>query len=138
MATTPDSFDFELTDFDEARQALEEPPAGVREMANLTPGYWEARRRKILPSDKALTGAAIDWLISLPSEIRPKALCDRFPRIVNQLALWWDDRTLATDALKHLLSDERGGRKGFAQEVADELNRLLDHAMEPQASRPRG
>lgn len=136
MATTPESFEFELTDFDEARHALDEPPAGVREIANLTPGYWEARRRKTLPSDRALTGVAIDWLIALPSDVRPKALSDKFPRIVNQLAQWWSDRALAIEALKHLLADERGGRKGFAQEVADELSRLLDYALETPANSP--
>jgi hypothetical protein len=132
MGPPRDSFDFQLTDFDQARQALDELPAGVGKVATLEPGYWEARRRKTLPSDKALTGATIDWLLALPNGVGPRHLCDRFPRIANQLAAYWSDRAHAIDALKYLLTDERGGRRGFGQEVEAELQRLLQHALEQQ------
>jgi hypothetical protein len=137
MVDTPsDSFDFELTDFDKAREALDEPPPGIREVEHQKPGYWEARRRRTLPSDKALTGLAIDWLIALPTDIRPKAMCDKFPRIVNQIAQWWGDRERTAEALKCLLADERGGRQGFPPDVTAELNRLLNHALRPPVNRP--
>jgi len=134
MGPPRDTLDFQLTDFDQARQALDELPAGVGRAATLEPGYWEARRRKTLPSDKALTGATIDWLLALPSDVRPKDLCDRFPRVANQIAAYWSDRAQAIDALKHLLTDERGKRRGFGQEVEAELQRLLQHALEQQVN----
>ncbi len=134
MGKPPDSFDFELTDFDQARQALDELPPGVGEVACKEPGYWEARRRKSLPSDRALTGAAIDWLLALPGDVRPRLICDKFPRIVNQIATYWNDRAQAADALKYLLVDERGGRRGFGAEVEAELQRLLQHALQQPAN----
>ena len=140
MSRPLDSFEFELTDFDQARRALEELPPGVGGIATLTPGYWEARRRKATPSDKALAGIAIDWLLALPSDVRPKALCDRFPRIANKIAAHWGDHAGAAAALQYLLTDERGGRRGFGLEVEVELRRLLRHALEQSANRsaPRG
>lgn len=135
MNKPPDSFEFELTDFDQARQALDELPPGVGEVACLAPGYWEGRRRKTVPSDRALTGFAIDWLIALPGDVRPKVLCDKFPRLVNQIAACWSERMHAVDALKNLLTDDRGGRRGFGAEVEVELQRLLQHALDPAADR---
>lgn len=136
MSKPPDSFDFQLTDFDEARRALDELPPGVGEAACLEPGYWEARRRKTMPTDRALTGSAIDWLLALPSDVRPKIMCDKFPRIVNQIATYWNERAYAAEALKYLLIDERGGRRGFGQEVDAELHRLLDHALKQLPNPP--
>src|SRR5262249_48319981 len=130
VATPPDSFEFELTDFDAARQALDELPPGVLELAHAAPGYWEARRRKTLASDKALTGLAIDWLIALPSDVRPKVTCEKFPRIVNQIAERWNDRARTAAALGCLLTDERGGRRGFSGDVEAELERLRQHALQ--------
>jgi hypothetical protein len=136
MSKPQDSFDFELTDFDEARRALEALPPGVGEAACFAPGYWEARRRKTLPSDKALTGGAIDWLLALPDDVRPKIMCDKFPRIVNQIAVHWKDRALAVDAVKYLLTDQRGGRRGFGAEVEAELHRLEEYAVKRLAAWP--
>ena len=134
MSKLPDSFEFELTDIDQARRALEELPPGVGGAATLASGYWEARRRQTIPSDKALAGTTIDWLLALPSDVRPKALCDRFPRIANKIAMHWGDHARATAALKYLLTDERGGRRGFGLEVEAELRRLLRHALAQPAN----
>lgn len=135
MALPADSFEFELTDFGSARQALDEPPPGVKEAVNLMPGYWEARRRKPVPSDRALTGFAIEWLLSLPSEIRPKAVCDKYPRIVNQMAERWGNHDRMADALMKLLDDdERGNRQGFPEDVAVELRCLLEHVVQQAAT----
>jgi len=125
----PDSFEFELTDFDDARRALEELPPGVGGTASLAPGYWEGRRRKTAPGDMALKGFAIEWLLALPGDVRPKLMCDRFPRIVNQIAECWPDRAQTATGLRNLLADERGGRRGFGVEVQAEIARLLQHAL---------
>ena len=129
MGKPPDSFEFQLTDFDEARQALDELPPGVGEAASLAPGYWQTRRRTPTATDRALAGFAIDWLLALPGDVRPTVLCDRFPRIVNQIAVHWPDRAQAADALNYLLTDARGGRRGFGIEIEAELRRLLRHAL---------
>ena len=65
------TIDFELTDFEDARHVLDDLPPGVAEAKHLLPGYWEQQRRKSVPTDRALTGAAMDWVIRLPPALRP-------------------------------------------------------------------
>jgi hypothetical protein len=128
-----DSLDFEITDFDEARRALDELPAGLTAMQQRTPGYWEQRRRGMLPSDRALTGMAMDWVVSLPPTIRPHTTCEQFPRVANAIAESWADAPLCTRVLDHMLHDYRGGRRGFPATVQAELSTLMQH----QQARPR-
>lgn len=131
--TTTDStdfggFDFAPTDFADARRALDELPAGVTTARTLEPGYWDRMRRPSQPSDRALSGEAIQWVLSLPLQMRPKALVDRFPRIANRLAACWS-RPADREALLHdLLVDRRGRRRGFPAEVTAELEVLCVHA----------
>src|SRR5262245_33775606 len=131
----PGAIEFELTDFDHARRVLDELPPGVREVSYLAPGYWEERRRKPLASDRALTGPTIDWLIALPAVMRPKTLCEKFPRIVNHIAETWEDHARTADALGRLLVDERGGRHGFPPEIQNEIRRLQLYAQQLAAGR---
>jgi hypothetical protein len=128
-----DSLDFEITDFDEARRALDELPAGLTAMQQTTPGYWAQRRRGVLPSDRALTGTAMDWVVSLPPTIRPHTTCEQFPRVANAIAESWEDVPLCTRVLDHMLHDYRGGRRGFPATVQVELSTLMNH----QQARPR-
>lgn len=118
------SIEFELTDLSDARHALDDLPAGVRERKQLEPGFWEQRRRKPEPTDRALTGAAIDWLIKLPADVRPRALSEQFPRVANVLAQAWYDGAQGDALLRRLLVDDRGGRRGFPAQVEAELRRL--------------
>jgi hypothetical protein len=121
--------DFELTDLDDARLALEELPEGVGKFPALAAGYWEARRRRPLPSDRALQGSTIEWLLALPQSLQPRLLCDRYPRAANALAAAWASKDRAA-ALDNLLVDRRGNRRGFPPEVRSELLALryaLDH-----------
>lgn len=122
-----DALDFELVDFDEARRALEELPAGITQCSRLDPGYWQRIRRPMQPSDKAMTGSAMGWVIHLPPHLRPNLLCHNFPRVANLLATAWADKAARTALLKGLLEDRRGGgRTGFAQPIQKELRALLD------------
>lgn len=128
-ATDPGMIDFELTDLDDARLALEELPEGVGKFPALAAGYWEARRRRPLPSDRALQGSTIEWLLALPQSLQPRLLCDRYPRAANALAAAWASKDRAA-ALDNLLVDRRGNRRGFPPEVRSELLALryaLDH-----------
>ena len=120
----PGSIDFELTDFDTARHALDELPAGVEEVQHLRPGYWESRRRTPVASDRALTGETIDWVISLPPQLRPTHLCETFPRIANLMASVWADQRRCDALFASLLTDTRGSRHGFPASVEQEVQRL--------------
>jgi hypothetical protein len=120
----PMSLDFEPTDFASARAALDELPAGVGRLHAVQHGYWEARRRPAQPADRALAGATIDWLLSLPPPLRPRRLGERFPRLANALAQNWRDPVLRTALIDELLIDRRGGRQGFPPEVRGELEAL--------------
>ncbi len=116
------AIEFELIDLTVARKSLDELPPGIEERKFLESGYWEKRRRRQLPSDRALTGVAIDWLLSLPEPVRPQRLCQAFPRVANTLAETWSDRSLATMTVEHLLNDDRGGsRRGFPDDVKPDL-----------------
>jgi hypothetical protein len=119
--------DFEPTDFEDARRALDELPAGVTTAKTLEPGYWDRQRRPTLPSDRALSGQTIQWLLALPLEMRPKALVDQFPRIANRLADAWPRPVELEALLQELLIDRRGRRRGFPPEVAAELEALCAH-----------
>lgn len=120
------SIEFEFTDLAAARKEVE-LPAAVAALERLLPGNWEEQRRPAAPSDRALTGAAIDWLLSLPASARPKALGEQFPRIANHLAQHWSDLGTTQLVLMRLLADERGGRKGFSLQIEQEIGRLAAH-----------
>jgi hypothetical protein len=122
-----DALDFEITDFDEARRSLDELPAGLLAVQTSAPGYWQHRRRGMLPSDRALTGAAMDWIVALPPTIRPHTTCEQFPRVANAIAESWEDVPLCTRVLDHMLHDYRGGRRGFPATVQAELSTLMQH-----------
>jgi hypothetical protein len=123
----PGSIEFEPTDFGDARRALDELPAGIAEVQRLRAGDWEAQRRKSLPTDRALTGAAMDWVIGLPQPLRPRTTCELFPRVVNLLAESWGDARYSVQVIDHMVNDYRGGRRGFPAPVLAELNALYEY-----------
>ena len=118
------SIDFELTDFTDARHTLDQPPEGLIEAQRLAPDYWVQRRRALLPSDRALTGHTMEWVMRLPSELRPIQLCERFPRVANSIALASTDSVQEQRVLTSLLTDRRGKRRGFPADVQLELERI--------------
>lgn len=126
-AAPPGSIDFELTDLQSAREALDELPAGVGKTAALQPGYWLSRRRKPTAADRALTGDAISWLVALPPSQRPRALCERYPRLANVIAAAWPRDGERQAVMQDLLRDNRGGRKGLPSDVRAEIQTLLRH-----------
>jgi hypothetical protein len=126
-----DTIAFEATDLAEARRSLDELPAGVAQLAKYEPNYWEQRRRRPTTEDRALTGVAIEWLLLLPPEVRPRALCERHPRLVNLLAAAWSCREERALLLQSLLTDTRGGRGGFPSNVLREIEALSRFAAQP-------
>jgi hypothetical protein len=119
----PDSFEFEKVSMADARKALEDSvrPAGgvVRPAAN-----WDGKR-KPAPAETLRT-ATIQWILKLPQHVQPRHLQVKYPRIANRMAALWDDQTSCERFMDDLLTDKRGGRKGFPLEVAQEVASLRD------------
>ena len=67
---------------------------------------------------------AFKFLAALPPGLRPLKTGEKYPRIVNQLALLNGEPAGFDIYLDELLIDSRGNRQGFPQDVADELYRL--------------
>lgn len=132
--STTDSFEFELTDFASAREALDRNSLSIAAEASrpAEAADWALRRRPPLPTDRALTGAAIDWVLRLPEVLRPHHLTDQMPRLANQIALAWVDRERCLGALNALLRDERGGRRGLPYEIKIEVEALTRHLGSPR------
>ena len=74
------------------------------------------------------------WLADLPRAAVPRTLAHDYPRIVNRLALCWSDPALATLVLDSLLVDRRGGRRGFAEAIEQELRGLRAEAQRRASS----
>jgi len=132
--------EFEFTDVETARREADKP-AAVLALEKLLPGYWEEQRRPLAPSDRALTGKSIDWLLGLPSNARPKVLCEQYPRIANHLADIWANPRDTQLVLMRLLADERGNRKGFSLQIEQEFGRLAAYVqslLEAAPTEPAG
>ncbi len=122
--SSSDSIPFEITDFEQARHALDELPPGVGALPQLDANYWEPQRRKAVPTDRALSGTAMEWLVGLPAGLKPRTLPERYPRVANAIAANWSDTLRSAAALDDLLADRRGRRRGFPYEVQTELRAL--------------
>jgi hypothetical protein len=130
MATqppVPGSLEFEQTDLEQARNAHLVAPAGVDEVNRLQPGFWDGRRRAKVATDRAMSGATLDWVIALPAHLRPKQLCDKYPRIANRLAAAWADHDACIALLVGLLDDSRERRRGFPVVLRQEVQRLIEY-----------
>jgi len=87
------------------------------------PDVESLARRKASPCGELLTTTA-RWYANLPLDVQPEVLRARFPRITNGLAAGWHDRDTTKRYFDDLLTDRRGGRKGFPAEVLEELHTL--------------
>ena len=121
-----DGLEFEITSFDQAREALEELPPGMKARSRSDASDSTFRRKPIAARDRIVSPQAWSWLESLPSEVRPKALVVQFPHVVNQLALLWRSDAECLHHLRNLMVDQRGGRRGFPVAVADEIAKLYE------------
>jgi hypothetical protein len=108
-------------------------PSKARERESSPASEWLAKR-KGQPCETLLATTA-RWYASLPTDAQPEMLCAIFPRILNCLAAGWHDRDTTRRYFDDLLTDRRGGRKGFPASVLDELHRLRAYyeALNPAA-----
>jgi hypothetical protein len=100
---------------------------------------WSSKRRA-KPCEHLLV-TTVAWRNALPLFLQPAALCERFPRIANGLASGWRDPDSTMHYFDDLLTDKRGGRKGFAGDVLQELCALSTYygAAHPRSNgRPAG
>jgi hypothetical protein len=118
----PDSFEFEKVSFDDARKMLDEQVKSVGNAPKAT--NWETKRAPA--AAETLRTATIQWILKLPPHIQPRFLQVRYPRVANRLAALWDDVTACERFMDDLLTDKRGGRKGFPLNVATEIASLRD------------
>ena len=79
--------------------------------------------RKNQPANVPLPRTKL-WFEELPLTVRPSALMRQFPRIANVIAAAWDDLVQFETYMDSLLTDKRGGRKGFPTGVIAELGAL--------------
>ena len=82
--------------------------------------------RKAAPADFPLP-LSERWFKALPSDRAPRALLRSYPRIVNLIAAQWNEDRGPQYLLEDLLTDRRGGRKGFPAPARDDLLRLREY-----------
>jgi hypothetical protein len=93
------------------------------------------KMRRSAPAETLLPGTSA-WATRLPSELKPRALLDRYPRVANLVAATWADARAFETYIESLLTDKRGNRRGFPVEVQRELASLaLAHSKVPSSSR---
>jgi hypothetical protein len=92
--------------------------------------FGRSKGEKPSAAERMLAGATIDWLVALPVEYRPKALCERFPHVANRLAREWLDAAGSKQSLQALADDARWGSAGFPLQVQGELRRMLERPIQ--------
>lgn len=95
-------------------------------IANSSMSYAHLRR-PVNPDLLKVRRSTIDWARAIPSDIRPRALVIKFPRIANILAAAWPDPLRFDKALNEFMVDNRGRRQGFPLDVLQDLANLRAH-----------
>ena len=90
----------------------------------MTDSDWVRHRAPRRLRDDELSADAQKWLERLPEDFHAEALAERFPRLINRLALLWRDPGLTEHFLAELVQPTRPGRQGVALEVMVELQSL--------------
>ena len=84
------------------------------------------QHRKAKPIDRLLPCS--DRLLDrLPLDVCPRELATQYPRIINLIALQWNDPHSCSAYFDELLVDTRGTRQGFPAVVQRELANLRDY-----------
>jgi hypothetical protein len=86
-----------------------------------------AKRRQDPTSPNRLLSSTIDWLASLPPNVRPLALATKYARVANRIAKEWCEPSACRRDFDDLVYDKRGTRRGFPPDVYVELLALRDY-----------
>jgi hypothetical protein len=119
-----DSFDFEKVSLDDARKVLDE---SVKPAVNVVRSSSNYEQRRAPQPAESMRTATIQWILKLPAHLQPRHLQVKYPRIANRLATLWAEPERCEPYFEDLLTDKRGGRKGFPLAVAQEIASLRDH-----------
>jgi hypothetical protein len=99
-------------------------PARVeRDSAETTAARDWTGHRKASPAAVPLKTTTA-WFENLPPEVKPHAIYNRIPRIANAIAALWARPDAIQAFLDSLLVDRRGGRKGFDEDIMNDLQKL--------------
>lgn len=128
-----EALEFEFVDIAQARVALDQASIELAAESGrpVEEKDWVKRRRLRTATDRALTGATIDWLLRLPPDVRPASTCEQMPRLVNAIADSWFDRERCLAVIDDLLVDKRRGRQGLPQGLRGELLALRAYLAAP-------
>lgn len=74
-----------------------------------------------------LHAIAQDWLANLDDSVRPVLLPKHYPRVVNRMAVLWQDPKRMREYFDEIMVNTRGSRQGFPDEVVVELSTLKHH-----------
>ena len=121
----PGAFEFEKVSIDDARKAIEDGgPAGHASVPRKAE-TWDAKRHGT--ADEPLSAETTAWLAELPVAVRPSQLALRYARLANRICETWKAPQHCLRLLDALMTDQRGGRRGFPLQVATELATLRDY-----------
>ena len=118
------SLEFEKVSFSDARKVLDETGPAAYSVAKKTENWAEKRTAT---QNEPLSDEASAWMAELPESVRPRQLAIRYARVANRLAEIWNDQVKCERLLDDLMTDRRGGRKGFPLAIASELGTLHEH-----------
>lgn len=85
---------------------------------------FESMRAPARETDRTLAMETRLWMLRLPPKLRPTALAESFPRVVNRIARDWSDNFMLEVCFEDLMVDRRGGRRGFPKPALREIKRL--------------
>ncbi len=74
-----------------------------------------------------LSSSTLAWLESLPKNLYPVHLVERYPRVCNCIAVLWKEPNLMVTYFEDLLMDRHNMRHGFPNTIASEISRLKEH-----------
>jgi hypothetical protein len=80
----------------------------------------KSKRKKGVPLNVPLP-RTLAWAANLPPDVQPHELIRSYARIVNHLAIGWEDPDAARQYFDELLGSRRANRKGFPKQVETEL-----------------
>ena len=108
-----------------AARASEPLPASAPSLSEAPPPQAGMRRHHTTAVNRLLS-STVDWLASLPPNVRPLALATKFPRVANRIAKEWQQPSACRRDFEDLVYDKRGTRRGFPPDVYIELLALRD------------
>lgn len=120
------SIEFEPLEPVAVAEQMKAPPDDGLDRDAFSVTFGRSKDDKPSAAERMLAGTTIDWLVALPIESRPKALCERFPHVANRLARDWPDAAVSRQSLQVLADDARWGSAGFPLQVQGELRRMLE------------